>query len=333
MDGRQKVATLLLALDPDVAGELLGRFGEQQRAELVEAMLAMDYVGPATVKQVLTEFEEACGQELRPIAEPRVRARRIVAKALGEGDAEAYLGEHDPAAAADPFAALERLELSELVSLLSDEHPQTIAIVLSRLGAERAGAVLSALPDELANDVVARIVSCEQAAPAEVVERIGQVLGERVQAMASTRDPWATPDSRFRLVADVLTAATRSARDAALEAVRTSDPEAGERVREFMFLFEDLTRLKADDLRKVVSALDTKVVAMALKTASDEVKEAIVGAISSRAADTLQEETELLGPQPLSEVEEAQRTMVATVLRLQEEGEVTVSRGSEEEMV
>ena len=333
MDGCQKVATLLLALDPEAAGDMLSRFDERRRAEIVEAMLSVDYVDHATVAQVLADFERACGQEHHAIPEPQARVRGILEKALGDADVDAYMREHDPSAGGAPFTAVERLTAQQLVTLLADEHPQTIAIVVSRLGAEKAGEVLSALPDAVSSEVVQRIVSCEQGVPPAVVERIGRVLGERVRALTSSHDPWATPESRFQLVADVLTAANQSSRDAALETVRAKDPEAGERVRDLMFLFEDVTSLKPDDVRKVVSALDTQVVALALKTASEEVKKAIFSGVSSRAADTLREEIELLGPRPLSEVEQAQRTIVATVLKLQEKGEIAARRGAEEEMV
>ncbi len=333
MDGRARTATLLLALDAEAAGELLSRFDEGQRAEIVQAMLAVDYVDHATVAQVLADFEQACGRDHQAIAEPKTRVRGILAKALGDADVDAYIQEHDPAALGDPFAPLERLPSPQLASLLADEHAQTIAIVLSRLGTAKAGEVLTELPDAVSSDVVQRIVSCEQGGPPAGDARTGRGRGERAPALTSSHDPWATPESRFQLVADVLAAANRTSRDAALESVRARDPEAGARVRDLMFLFEDLASLKSDDLRKVVGALDTQVVALSLKTASDEVKEAVYGAISSRAGETLREELELLGPRPLSEVEQAQRAVVDAVLRLQAEGEIAVRRGAEEEMV
>ena len=333
MDGCQKVATLLLALAPEVAGELLAKFDDAQRAEIVEAMLSTGYVEPAGVEQVLAEFEQACGAEHRAIVEPAPRVRSMLETALGEGQADAYIRGHSPVDEGDPFAALDRLETRQLVSLLGDEHPQTVAIVLSRLSAAAAGQVLSELPEEVASEVVHRIVSCEQAALPAVVERIGRVLAERVAALSSSRDPWATPESRLQLVADVLAAAKESSRDAALEAVKARDPQAGERVRSLMFLFEDLASLGTGDVRKVVSAVESQVVALALKTASDAVKEAIFGALSKRAGESLREELELLGPRPLSEVEGAQRAIVEAVLRLDEEGEIRVPRGAEEQLV
>jgi flagellar motor switch protein FliG len=159
------------------------------------------------------------------------------------------------------------------------------------------------------------------------------VLDERARTLAAGTDPWATPKGRCAALAKVLSATTRVARDAALASVNEHDPEAGEQVRSEMFLFEDVGTLDAQDMRKVVSAVDTQTLALALKTASDEIKEAVFKAISKRAAETVREEQEMLGPRPLSEVEGAQQVFVDTVLRLQEEGEITVRRGEEEELV
>ena len=333
MDGCQKIATLLLALEPEVAADLLNRFEDEQKAEIVEAMLLVDYVDHASVEQVLGEFEQHCGQENHSITQPRRRAREIIERSLGEGDADAYLQQHDPGAHDDPYAALERLPVAQVVALLENEHPQAVATVLSRLPAAKAGELLSALPEDLSSDVVARMVHCEDTAPDDVVASIGEVLRERMAAAHSGGEPWATAEGRLQLVADALTAATRGARDSALKAVTAKNAQVGEQVRGRMFLFEDLVDLKADDLRKVVSGVDTQVVAMALKTASDEVREAIFGAVSKRAAASLREELDLLGPRPISEVEEAQRAIVDTVRRLQGEGAITIQRDAEEELV
>lgn len=333
VEGCQKVATLLLALDPEVASDLLARFEEAQRAEIVEAMLSIDYVDDATAQGVLEEFERACGVEVHAVPEPKARVRGMLAKALGEEDVDAYMREHNPVDDTDPYTILDRVPTRHLVTLLANEHPQTIAIVLSRISAGTAGEVLSALPDSVSAEVVNRIVSCEQSAPPAVIDRIGHVLAERVRVLTSSVDPWATQESRFRLVADVLAAAKQSSRDAALETVRAKDPGLGERVRDLMFLFDDLSCLKTTDLRKVTGALDSQVIALAMKTAGDELKRAIFGAMSKRAAATLQEEIELLGPRPLSEVEDAHRKVVAAVMRLQEEGELVVQRGAVEELV
>ncbi|MFP4055848.1 MAG: flagellar motor switch protein FliG [Candidatus Brocadiia bacterium] len=333
MDGRQKVATLLLVLEPEVAADLLSRFSEEQRHELVDAMMGIDYVDPQTVESVLEEFEQMCQAGRLAVAEPETRVRALLEKSLGEEQAAPLVEGRQRGSSGQPFAALERLEAEQLVELLGGEHPQTIAIVLPRVSAEKAGRVLALLPESVAGDVVERMVASEQGATPEVLESIGRVLGERAQAMVSAADPLASSKGRLKLVADVLSATSRTAREAALGAVRDRDEDLGNQVRQLMFLFDDLPLLEPTALRDVVGAVDTRVVALALKTASDEVKEAIFNAISSRAAETLREEQELLGPRPLSEVEDAQQQMVDAASRLVEEGKATVQREGEKEMV
>ena len=332
MEGRQKVATLLLAIDPKVAAGLLSRFEKGQMADIVESMLAMDYVEDEAVRSVLAEFGQLWGEELHAVSEPRARARSILENAVGPEEAESYLGRCGrPDGRGDPFATLERLEPEQLATLLADEHAQTIAIVLARLEWKKAGQVLARLPQQVAGDVVGRMVSSERSAPAEVLRSVGSVLSQRVQAMAGGADPWATPRGRYAQVAKILSATPRATREAALGTVREQDPDAGEQVRNLMFLFDDLALLKPDALRRVVGSLDTQIIALALKTASDEIKERIFGAVSKRAAQTLREEQELLGPRPLSEVENAQQAFIDAVTQLQAAGEITIRRGGDDE--
>lgn len=333
MDGRQKIATLLLALDTSVAADLLGKFSDEQKAEVVEAMLSMNYLDHDSVEQVLREFEGLCGKENHAISEARKRARGVLETAIGEEQVDSYIHDHDPVARADPFASLNRLDPQQIVGVLDGEHPQTLATILSRIGADKAGQVLSKLPADVATDAIRRMVGSQRSAPAAVLESIGSVLARRVAALTSRDDPWAAPEQRFQLVANMLAEASGATRDAALDAVREHDPVSGDKVREMMFLFEDIPLLSADALRAVIGSLDTQTVALALKTASDEIKESIFNSISKRAGETLREEIDLLGPRPLSAAEQAQQAIVKAVYRLQAEGEITIERGDKEEMV
>jgi len=299
----------------------------------VESMLAMDYVSEEAVESVLSEFGQIWGKEYHAVAEPRARVRHMLETALGADQVETYLGNAGQAAAgANPFAPLERLEPEQLAGLLGDEHAQTIAIVLSRIDPRKAGQVLAKLTQSLAADVARCMVGSGQSTPDAVLQSIGRVLAERAQEMAG-EGSLATPRGRVALVAKVLSATSRGTREAALGSVREHDPDAGQELREMMFLFEDLRRLKPEDLRKVMSAVDTQTVALATKTASDELRECMFGAISKRAAQTIREEQGLLGPRPLSEVENAQQAIVDTVTRLAAEGQIRLRRDENEEMV
>ncbi len=331
MDGAEKVATFLLALDPQIAAQLLSRFERQEMSEIVHRMLAMEYVGDEQVRAVLSEFGQLIESETQAVAEPKAKAKTILEQALEGEEVETFLGEHDVAATqGNPFATLEKLEPEQLAGLLAQEHSQTVALVLSRLEPRKAGQVLSNLPTEVAVEAVRRLAAGGQEAPAAVLESVGRVLGQRARAVAQGGGA-GSAEARFSLVARLLSAAKRATREAALGAVREHDPETGEAVRNLMFLFDDLPKLRSEDLRKVISALDTQTIALALKTASEEVKKAIFEAVSSRAGETIREEQELLGPKPLSEVEAAQQSIVETVARLQEEGEITLAQGAEEE--
>jgi len=332
MDGRKKVATLLLALDPKVASDLLGRLESDQKTEIAEAMMGMQYVDPQTVEQVLTEFEQAANSGFSGASKANLRA--ILESALGKGRVDGFMKDAGRSASwAASFEALGRQEPEPLAKLLAGELPQTITVVLSHLESAKAGAVLAELPKELALDIVHRMVTGEQSVAPAVLESVGRALEAQVTALTSSSDSWATSAGRYQLIADLLNAAPRAVCDAALEQIRRDDPKTGEELRVLMFPFEDLPLLSAEGVRKVLGAVEQRTVAMALKTASAEVKECVYKSLSKRAGQAIREELEMLGLQPLSEVEKAQRAVLAAVSKLMDAGEITISRGAQEQLV
>lgn len=332
MDGCKKVATFLLALDPKVASDLLGRFESDEKTEVAEAMMGMPYVDQETVDQVLTEFEQAASRGFAGTSKANLRA--ILETTLGKGRVDGFLKDAGRSGSwAASFDALGRLEPEPLAKLLAGELPQTITIVLSHLEPPKAGAVLAQLPKELALDIVHRMVSGDQAVAPTVLESIGRALETQATALTSSSASWATSERRYQLIADLLNAAPRAVSDAALEVIRRDDPRAGEELRVRMFPFEDLPLLNVEGLRKVLGAVEQRTVALALKTASAEVKDCVFRSLSKRAGQTVREELEMLGLQPLSEVEKAQRAILAVVNKLVDAGDIVINRGAQEQMV
>jgi len=332
VDGCKKVATLLLALDPKVASDLLARLEPEQKTVIAEAMLGMQYVDPQTVEQVLTEFEEAASRGFSGTSKANLRA--MLESALGKGRVDGFLKDSGRSGSwAASFAALGRLEPEPLAKLLAGELPQAITVVLSHLEPAKAGGVLAELPKELSLDIVHRMVSGEHAVSPAVLESVGRVLESQVNTLASSSDSWATSARRYQLIADLLNAAPRGVCDAALEVIRREDPRAGEELRVRMFPFEDLPLLSAEALRKLFGAVEQRTVAMALKTASAEVKDCVFRSLSKRAGQAIREELEMLGLQPLSEVEKAQRAILAAVNKLLDAGDIVINRGAQEQLV
>ena len=327
MNGLDKVATVLLTLDPTVAGELLQRFEKAEMTQVIDAMLAMQYVDHDTVQRVLGEFSQLCGQEFQGVAEPKARALNIIEKALDENEVRALLasreGSHEETV---PFAGLAELDKEELADLLVGEQPQTIAVALTNLPAEKAGEALSCLPQPVAVGVVRCLATAEESVPPSVVASIGRALSARAGSLADGADPWTNPQRRYDLVASLLDAATSDARDAALEEVQQVDPDVAKAVRDRMFLFEDLVLLDAEALRKVIGAVDSQALALALKGADESLVNHVFSGLSKRAAESLRDEQELLGRKPMAEVLKAQAAVLEAVRRLRADGQITVRR-------
>ena len=333
MDGPTKVATLLLTLEPSVASEILSRFDKGQRTEIVDRMLAVDYIDHDTVEAAVAEFHALTATERHDVLEPKPRVRTIIENTFNEDEARSYLERQDAEDRGGPYILLGRLDAEQLADLLAAEHPQTIAIVLSRIHPAKAGQALSQLPTDLALKVVHAMLSGGEAAASEVIDSVGTALRSRVEAMFTASDPWATPKRRSRLVATVLDSAGRAVREAALDSIRQSDADMADQVRKLMFLFEDILLLDSDALRKVLSAVDGQTVALALKGASDKVVDHFFGAVSKRAAEAIREEQDLVGRRPQSEVNAAQEKIIDAIRRLRAEGEIDISRVDEEELL
>jgi len=212
----------------------------------------------------------------------------------------------------------------ELFKILADEHPQTVAVVLAHLSASQTAAILALFSPEIQADIVRRMASTQQT-DRTVLKRVGEIIRGKTASVGELRR---TPDDpRYKKVAEVINLMGQEAEERILKDLADDSPEIVEKVREMMFVFEDLLNLSDADMRKLLMAVDTQVLAMALKTASDALREKIFSNLSRRATETVREELDLLGLKPLSQVKAAQQQIVESVRNLEGSGEITIRGG------
>ena len=323
LSGKQKAATILLSVDAETAAKVMRNFSDEQLATVAYEMNSLGRVDGRVKHAVLREFSVRASSDMGLFVDANLVRERLEAT-VGQDNARNVLKEigldND---AEELYAPLKDLASEELQKLIGDEHPQTIAVVLNQVGAKAASGVLALLAPEKQVDVIRRMASTKHTNEI-MVKRVGQIMRQKSGNIGETRK---TPDDpRFKRVAEMISMLGTEAEDRILEELSDNTPEMAEKIRDMMFVFEDVRNLGDEDIRKVLMSVDTQVLAMALKTATDDLKEKIFSNLSRRATETISEELELLGPKPLSQVKSAQQKIVTTVRKMASAGEINIKR-------
>ncbi|MCA9754481.1 MAG: flagellar motor switch protein FliG [Candidatus Eisenbacteria bacterium] len=331
LTGAQKAAMILVSVGTDVAARIFRWLGPEEVEQLVAEVASLSEVTSEQTESVLREFEDlAKAQEF--ISEGGVEvARDMLIQALGVDRANEILQRLTENSSGDVFHMnmLNRVDPKQLVTFIQSEHPQTIALILVQLQPSHAAPVLSALPAEVQPSVIARMATMEQISP-EMIREIEGVLEQHLAGMVRA--------SRARLggvqaVAEMLNQVDRGTEKNIMEKLDEEDPDLSVQIKALMFVFEDILQLGDREIQRLLKDVDSRDLAVALKLASEELKEKIFRNLSQRASEMLRDELEYMGPIPLKQVEEAQRRVVDTVRRLDEAGEVHISRGDAERMI
>lgn len=323
LSGTQRAAVLLVALGVENARRLLPELSDTEVERVTVEVARLQSVPGSAVEAVLSAYRAAAATPTPPTARGGLdAARTFLREGLDEARAGAILPRVEAATEGTGFDLLGGVEADRLAAFLAGEHPQTAAVVLSRVKARKAADTLALLPDIVRADVVRRLTDLADPAPA--------VLRDLDAALRAAFG--AAPDDRpsgAKRAADILTQASRETGRAVLEALQAQNPSLAEEIEGLLFVFEDLNALSGRDLARVLAGVDQGVLARALRGADEAFKTRVFDNVSERVAASLQEEIELSGPVRVSEVEDAQRSVVEAALALAETGEISL--GAEEE--
>lgn len=326
---QQKSAILLMSLGPDLAGNVIRHLSEDLMEQLTLELARLEKITPDQRNSVIEEFfAQAKAQEF--IAEGGVnQARQVLESAYGSDRAEEIIKRIVAAMQVVPFEFLRNADASQVLSFIQDEHPQTIALILAYMPVASAAQILSKLPADIRTDVAGRIAMMEQTPP-EVIKRVEQVLEKKVSSVISQE---LTQAGGPKALVDLLNRVDRSTERLIVENLAETSPELADTVRNMMFVFEDVVSLEDKAIQSILKEVDAKELATALKGVNANVQEKIYRNMSERAMAMLKEDMEFMGPVRLRVVEEAQQKIVGVIRRLEESGEIVVSRSSEEDML
>jgi flagellar motor switch protein FliG len=327
--GRRKAAAFLLSLDSEAAALVMQRMNDRDVSMLSEEMTRMGEITGGDMEKTLKDFNQASGGDRVAVA-PMLQA--ILERALGKEKAKDLLDKiRKQTRDAEPFRSLLTLDAKQVASLLRGEHPQVLAIVISHLDAPIGSELLKGFPEDLRFDVIKRIASTEEM-PAELVRQVDEMLEVRAYSLGSRQSDGGGGD-RYKTVAQMLNISEPSVSKAILDRLNRESPAIANSIQALMFVFDDLTKIGDKDMQKVLAEIDKADLALALKAAPPELSEKLLGNLSARARDNIKEEIEMLGPRPLSDVEEAQKRILTLVRQMEEKGDIRIQRGTGETMV
>ena len=323
MTGPKKAAILLLALGEDAAADVMKNLEEAEIQQVGYYMTRFTDVSPEELDIVLEEFyrNSVMADDGVNISSSPDFVKNALTKALGADRAKEL---SDNLRAGEEEAGLEALRYAEpimIANYIRTEHPQTIALILSYLkNAEQSSAVLREMPESLQADILYRMAVIESIPPG-VISEMNEVLTEEMKTAGSM----ATSVGGVEPVAEILNSVDKATETRILSSIEETNPELAEQIRELMFTFEDMALIDAKQMQLVMKDVDQADMVLALKTASDAVKELIFGSMSSRAAEMVREDLENLGPAKLSDVEAAQQKIIKVVKKLEEAGTISIA--------
>ena len=329
LTGKQKAAVLLLSLGSEISAGIMKNLREDEIEELSLEIANIRRV-PAEVKdQVLEEFYQICLAQEYILSGGIDSAREILEKALGSHKAHDIIGKLTASLQVRPFDFARKTEPSQLLNFIQNEHPQTIALVMAYLSPEQAGIILSALPPLQQVEVAKRVATMDRTSP-DVLREVELILEKKLSSFVMQDF---TIAGGVESVVSILNRVDRGTEKTILEALAEENPELADEIKRRMFVFEDIVLLDNRSVQRILREIDAKDLALAMKTASEDVKNLIFRNMSKRAVELLKEDMGYMGPVRLRDVEEAQQKIVNVIRQLEDSGEIIISRGKEDELI
>ncbi len=329
LDGVQKAAILLITIGPEKASTVFKHLKEDEIEQLTLEIANTRSVSPAQKEAVLEEFYEVCLAQ-QYIAEGGIGyAKDLLQKALGDDKAAQVLGKLTASLQVRPFEFIRKTEASQILNFIQDEHPQTIALILSYLSSQQAAAIISALTPDKQTDVAKRIAMMDRTSP-DVIKEVENILEQKLSSLVSQDY---TIVGGVDSVVEVLNTVDRGTEKHIMENLEIEEPELADEIRKKMFVFEDILMLDDRSIQRVLREVENSELAVALKNANEEVQNVIFNNMSSRLADMIREDMEYMGPVRLKDVEEAQQKIVNVIRKLEDSAEIVISRGGGDEII
>ena len=327
--GLQKAAILLIALGPERSALIFKHLKEEEIEELTLEIANTRSVTPQLKEEVIEEFYQVCLAQ-QYIAEGGIGyVKELLEKALGSDRAMDVISKLTASLQVKPFEFVRKTDASQLLNFIQDEHPQTIALIMSYLSPAQSSLILSSLPPERQADVAKRIAVMDRTSP-DVIKEVEKVLESKLSTLVNQDY---TIIGGVDAVVEILNTVDRGTEKHIMETLEIEEPELADEIRKKMFVFEDILLLDDRAIQRVLRDVDNNDLAIALKGSNEQVQNAIFNNMSKRLAVMIKEDMEFMGPVRMKDVEEAQQKIVNIIRKLEDSAEIVISRGGGDEIV
>jgi flagellar motor switch protein FliG len=327
--GRDKAAILLVSLGPEVAGLIYKQLDEGTIELLTLEIANLRKITPDVKLQVLKEAQELLMAKEFLSQGGVDYARSLLEQALGSERAQEILRRITASLQVRPFDFMRHTDAQQVLSFIQGEHPQTIALILSYLVPEQAAAIMGGLPANIQWDVTRRIATMDRITP-EVLREVERVLERKLSSVLGQDF---TIAGGIEAVVDIINRVDRGTERNIMEMLEEKDPDLAEEIKRRLFVFEDVIGLDDRSLQRVLREVDIKDLSLALKGATEELRQKFFKNMSKRASEMLLEDMQFMGPVRVRDVEEAQQKIVNVIRALEDAGEIVIARGGEEELI
>jgi flagellar motor switch protein FliG len=329
ISGKEKAAILIIALGPEKAAKVYKHLREEEIEQLTLGIANVNKVTQEEKDKIVEEFYQICLAQ-NYISEGGIGyAREVLEKALGNQKALDLINKLTSSLQVRPFDMVRRTDPNQLLNLIQGEHPQAIALVLSYLRPQQAAAILSALPPDKQVDVAMRIAQMDRTSP-DIIKEVERILERKLSSVAMADY---TSAGGIQAVVDILNATDRGTEKNILETLDVKNPELADEIKKRMFVFEDIATMDNRSIQRFLREIDNNQLALALKGASEDVANVLFNNMSKRMQDMIKEDMQFMGPVRLRDVEEAQQAIVNVIRKLEDAGEIVISRGGGDEII
>ncbi|HTP63770.1 MAG TPA: flagellar motor switch protein FliG [Geobacteraceae bacterium] len=329
MNGSDKAAILLLSLGPDATSKVFEHLEDDEIKKIGQSMAGLGHVARPVIDSVMEEYSSMIDPSSGFFSQGEEFVKKVLEKALGPQKADILLQELYTSRG-EMVDILANMDGKTISNFLCQEHPQTVAVILAKLKPKQSGEIIAHLPQDMQADVIMRIADVDQVSP-EILAEIDEVIKREFTSMGGVQ--------RFKVggvdkVVEVFGHLDRSREKQILDALDVLNPPLAEIIRKHLFTFEDIFALDERSIQQIMREISTETLTLSLKTCTDELKEKIFRNISSRAAEVIKEDLDVMGPVRLSDVEKAQTEIVKVTSRLEEEGKIVIAgRGGDDVLV
>ena len=329
LTSKEKAAILLISLGREYSAELYKHLSDEEISDMTLSITTTRRVGPEVREQIIDEFYEMCLAQ-KFITEGGIDfAREILEKAIGPERAEEMIRKLSSSLQVRPFDFIRRVDSTQILNVIHNEHPQIIALVLSYIEPKQAAQIIASLPQERQTEIISRI-SKMGSSSAEYVKEAERILERKVTSMGYTDN---IVVGGIDTIVDIVNSLDRSSEKNILESLDVSDSELADEIRKRLFVFEDIAKLNNVTVQRVLREISNTDLAVALKMATEDVTKTIFNNISKRLQEMIRDDMDVMGPVRVRDVEEAQQRIVNVIRKLEDDGEIIIARGEGDELI